>query len=201
MHCNATLARGFDTLRTSIAHRAAQKPRVSLNQAHPYACMGWNGSQPVIVAFEPRTLPVRTVYIAKVNHDGWFADCEGTGDRGVIQGVIAHLSHGRMLAGYHHTDTGEWVLFCDVIYTEVSEATGMADEHARVYAEQEQEHDAKFRAMCAAEGLVESHTTDAQDAIAARNTSSRNRQQARDAIENLRQSRIECEAATKAYDA
>jgi len=163
--------------------------------------MGRNGSQPVIVAFEPRALPVRTVYTAKVDHNGWFADCEGTGDRGVIQGAIANLSHGRMLAGYHHTDTGEWVLFCDAVYTEVSEATGMADDHARVYADQEQEHDAKFRAMCDAENLVESHITDAQDAIAARNTSSRNRQWARDAIENLRQARIECEAATKVYGA
>lgn len=192
--CNVTHACGFDTLRTPIKHRATQKPRASLS-------MGSNDGQPVITTFEPCDLPVRFVVIANAKgRRGWFADCECTGDRGVIQGAIAHLSHGRMLAGYHHTDTGEWVLFCEAVYTNVGDATNTADEHARVYAEQEQEHDAKFRAMCNVEGIVEDHTRDAQDAIAARNTSPRNREWARSAIETLRQSRVELEAATEAYE-
>lgn len=198
--CNATHARGFDTLRTSVVHRRAMTPRQTFNSHHPQACMGRDGSQPVITSFDPWHLPVRFVMPAAVEHNGWFADCEGTGDRGVIQGVVATLSHGRMLAGYRNTDSGEYVLYCDVIYTNASDANRMADEHARVIAETEQEYDARFRAMVDAESLVESHVTDAQDAIAARNTSARNRQWARDSIERLRESRAELEAATRAYE-
>lgn len=191
--------RGFDPLARPLRERAAHKPRSPLNATYPDACMGFNDNKPVITSFNVKSLPVRFVIEAKVDHNGWFADCEGTGDRGLIQGIVAALSHGRTLAGYRNTDTGDHVLYCDEVFTG-DDAHRMADEHARVIAEQEQEHDAKFRAMCHAEGLVESHTTDAQDAIAARNTSPRNRQWARDAIDNLRTSREELKRATQEYE-
>ena len=165
---------------------------------YPQACPGFNGSAPVLSTFDKHYLPIRSGSV--VNHKGWFADAEDTGDQGVIRGFIAAISHGRFLAGYHWSDNDEWVLYCDTAYTDAAIAAHTADEHARVYAEQCRESDARFQAMVRAEEFVEDHTRDAQDAIAARNTTVRNRQWARDAVENLRQSRKELEAATLAYE-
>lgn len=216
--CNTTDTQGFDALcgksptrLKSLRSQLGTEWRATESRCrvraliatteYPQACMGFNEpNDPVIVAFDPTGLPVRQVEFADVDHDGWFADSEGLGDRGVIRGVIATLSHGRMLAGYHGTDAGDWVLYCNRVYSDASEAGAMADEHARVYAEAEQAQDALFRAMTDAESIVEDHERDVQDAIAARNTSTRNRQWARDAIERLRQSREELKTATEAYE-
>lgn len=72
---------------------------------------------------------------ARIRHTGWFAD---VGCIEKVRGVVALLPHGRFVAGYE-LSAGETVIFDKVHHDEV-EAAHMADEHARVQAEQEKEY-------------------------------------------------------------
>lgn len=140
--------------------------------ANDSAGMGWNtwGNRrvPVFYGFSERSLPVRDVRfadeVAKLDHDGWFADAEGYGDRGTIRGVVARLSHDRFLSGYHWSDNGEFVLYCDEVYSDEDDAARGADSQAERYAEQCRDDDERFRAMVDAEGLCESKESDLRDA-------------------------------------
>lgn len=171
---------------------------------YPMVCPGFDDSAPVLSAFNC-DLPVRSGSIRfadkvcprHITHKGWFTsdDCYAT-----MRGFVASISHGRYLAGYYSSGNGEWVLYCDETYSDENDAAQAADEHARVIAEQEQEHNARFRSMVDAESLVEDQTTDVRNAITARNTTADNRQWARDAIERLRESRKELETATREYE-
>lgn len=196
---------------TWVAPASRERVRASIGvDSLPNACPGWNTQGrhriPILSAFDFGHMPARSfdlahdVKEARIRHSGWFADSEGYGDRGKVQGIVALLPHGRYLIGYHWTDNGEFVLETSRTYTDKCEAAQQADESARIYAESLQEDDARFRAMVDAESLCEGKAKDVEDAYAARNTTSRNRQWARDAVRELRDERAELETATKAYE-
>lgn len=129
-------------------------------------------SLPVISSFDITSLPVRDVRFADevdpraVDHQGWFADSKGYGDRGVIRGIVARLPHGRFLSGYHWSDNGEYVLFIGKgqVFDDESSAARYADHEAERYADLCREDDERFRAMSEAESLVESKESDLRDA-------------------------------------
>lgn len=69
--------------------------------------------------------------IARINHTGWFTDCEGFE---TARGLVVSLPHGRFLAGYHWSDNGERVYFSD-IYDCEEDAAHAADGEAECFAE------------------------------------------------------------------
>jgi hypothetical protein len=185
----------------------ASRWRVINTQTHARACPGFdnNGKTPIVSAFAARHLPVRRCYFANdvtntIRHVGWFADAEGTCNRGKVCGIVAALPKGRFLVGYHWTDNGEYVIRTDEVFTDKAEAAQQADEFARITAEGLREDDERFRAMIDAEMLCEDNAKDVEDAYAARNTTPRNRQWARDAVQKLREARGELKRATEAYE-
>jgi hypothetical protein len=175
-------------------------------QTHPLACPGFNSKTPIVSAFAASHLPVRgftyvdNVQGANIRHHGWFADANGQGYRGKVQGIVAMLSRGRFLVGYHWTDNDEYVICTDEVFTDKVESAQQADEFARITADGLREDDERFRAMTDAESLCEDKAKDVEDAYAARNTSPRNRQWARDAVRELREAHEELKRATEAYE-
>lgn len=77
----------------------------------------------------------------RLDHTGWYTD--DTQDNLAI-GIVAALPHGRWLAGYRLTNNDERVYFA-ALHDTKEDAARMADEHARVYAEQAREDDARYR--------------------------------------------------------
>ena len=75
------------------------------------------------------------------NYQGYYSDDMGT----TISGIVASLTHGRFIAGYEVSDTGERVYYGD-IYSDEYGCAKMADEHARVAAEREREYQERWRA-------------------------------------------------------
>ena len=69
--------------------------------------------------------------VLRMRHTGWFTD-NYQDDTAV--GIVASLTHGRYIAGYRWTSNDERVYFDDV-FTNEDDAARMADEHARVFAE------------------------------------------------------------------
>lgn len=81
--------------------------------------------------------------IARIGHRGWFTDNEYQEDMSI--GIVGTLTHGRFIAGYRLTMNDERVYF-DEVFTDEEDAARMADEHARVIAEQECEYADEQRA-------------------------------------------------------
>lgn len=69
--------------------------------------------------------------VLRLLHTGWFTDSY---QEETAIGIIASLTHGRYIAGYRWTSNDERVYFDDV-FTNEDAAARMADEHARVFAE------------------------------------------------------------------
>jgi hypothetical protein len=69
--------------------------------------------------------------VVRLQHTGWFTDRYQ--DETAV-GIIASLPHGRFIAGYRWTSNDERVYFDDV-FTNEDDAARIADEHARVFAE------------------------------------------------------------------
>ena len=69
--------------------------------------------------------------VLRMRHTGWYTDSQQD-DTAV--GIVASLTHGRYIAGYRWTSNDERVYFGDV-FTNEDDAARMADEHARVFAE------------------------------------------------------------------
>ena len=69
--------------------------------------------------------------VLRMRHTGWFTD--NYQDETAV-GIIASLPHGRFIAGYRWTSNDERVYF-DEVFTNEDDAARMADEHARVFAE------------------------------------------------------------------
>lgn len=77
--------------------------------------------------------------VVRLSHKGWFCDAHQDEK---ARGVVALLTHGRYIAGYEG-GAGETVYF-DKVHTDESDAARMADEHARVHAEQEKEYNERW---------------------------------------------------------
>jgi hypothetical protein len=166
--------------------------------------LGFNGNVRVAVAFSADGLPVRDVRdcadVIRMSHTGWFTDLE-CGNSAI--GIVGRLNHGRFAAGYRLTDNGEHVIFCDSVFLDESDAAKMADEHARIIGEQEQEqeHAERWQAVCLAELDAENKLLDVQKAFALRHRAKfGGPARVRDAIEELRKARETLADATRSYE-
>lgn len=97
--------------------------------------------------------------VVSLRHTGWFTDREFQDDtmRGVIAQLPARDGKAVYIAGYQYTggdDTGGTFYFNDLHDTD-KEAARMADEHARVAAEEECDYQEAERAKLAAEEAKE----------------------------------------------
>lgn len=70
-----------------------------------------------------------------IDHRGWFTD-DMQDEK--VRGIVASLPHGRFLAGYITSVNDERVYFPD-IFDDEKDAARMADEHARIAADNERE--------------------------------------------------------------
>ncbi len=69
---------------------------------------------------------------AHISHSGWLTDDYGTGDK--IRGIVILLPHGRYMAGWS-MGKGMASTLEPGLFDDIDEAAQMADEHARVAAE------------------------------------------------------------------
>lgn len=133
--------------------------------------------------------------IISLRHTGWYTD---GGDETAI-GIVSRLPHGRFLAGYRWTSNDERVYFPEV-FTDGEEAARMADEHARVFAENAQEDNVRFEAMCDAENEVEHVRALLAKRLPGRNATGALREEVCDLIEELRAARETFKEAEDAYN-
>lgn len=179
-----------------------------MNPIKESASCYFNGTRPVISCFDESALPVRSVKFAdemkdvyRLDHRGWFADYDGHGDMGVIRGIVAFLPHGRMLAGYHWSENGEYLLFTDEVFTDARDAVISADQEAEKYAELCREDDEKFQRMGRAETAVEDTAEELRDTWALRRMGRRDSDDVLELVQKLREAREELRAATADYEA
>lgn len=81
-------------------------------------------------------------YVRRNTGGGWYTDVY---QYGLAIGIVASLSHGRFIAGYRWTDNDERVYFPG-IFSDAETAARMADEHARVFAEDAREDSERAQA-------------------------------------------------------
>lgn len=136
------------------------------------------------------------------NHTGWHTLADGATYRdgtGLARGIVGRLPHGRYITGYWWGDNGERVYFADV-FDDEREAARMADEHARVFAEDARDDNERFEAKCDAEDAEESARVAARLAVMARNISPDRRDIARQLLTELREARATLREACEAYE-
>ena len=76
---------------------------------------------------------------AHISHSGWFTDDYGDSEK--IRGIVVLLPHGRYMAGWSMGE-GMASTLEPGLFDAIDEAAQMADEHARVAAENEREYQA-----------------------------------------------------------
>lgn len=103
--------------------------------------------------------------IISMRHTGWYTD-EDCNETAV--GIVGSLPHGRFLAGYRWTSNDERVWFPQ-IFDDESDAARMADEHARVFAEQAKEDDEKYQEARRLEDSIERKEVRLRECLALRN--------------------------------
>lgn len=133
--------------------------------------------------------------VVSLRHSGWFTD---TDQRETAIGIVASLTRGRFIAGYRWTSNGERVYFPDV-FDDESDAARMADEHARVFADEAREDSERFDAMQDAEIAAGDALEALRDTWDLRRTGRRDSDDVREAIEALREARETLREATAAY--
>jgi hypothetical protein len=124
---------------------------------------------------------------AVIEHTGWFADvhCDHT-----ARGFVVSLPHGRYLAGYEYNMNDECVLFGDV-HDSAKDAARAADEHARVFAEDEREYSEKYYAARELESENENALQRLRECLALRNNAcfTSLREEAHELIETIKGNR------------
>lgn len=108
-------------------------------------CQGFNDKTTHIWYYMSQETPFRDIkpchdVDTSIRHTGWW--CDDYQDSKAF-GIVGSLSHGRFMAGYELTMNDEHVFFAE-LFTDASEAAQMADEHARVIADQEMEHNVRW---------------------------------------------------------
>lgn len=117
---------------------------------------GFNAGTPIWSTFDGPQFrsEVDAHDIIYLRHTGWFTTVDGDfGEKTV--GIVARLPHGRFLAGYRWTANDERVYWPEAFDRE-EDAARMADEHARVFAEEESEAAAQFDAARELEDRIDS---------------------------------------------
>ena len=135
--------------------------------------------------------------ILNSRHMGYYTNSERS-ERAV--GVIAHLTHGRYIAGYMWTSNDERVWFPEV-FTEIEDAARMADSHAESFAKSAREDDEHYQRVVMAEIAVEEQLTEVQESIALRRIAKfGGRDRVRAQIKKLRELREELTQANREYE-
>lgn len=132
--------------------------------------------------------------IAHLDHTGWYGDTENA--EKLHRGIVGSLPHGRFIAGYETEDNGERVYFGE-IFNDEDEAAHMADEHARVAAESEDEYSQRWNEAQRLDSLIEDKRTDVEKSFALRNhprIGRRERDWTREVIADIRAFQREREA-------
>lgn len=102
--------------------------------------------------------------IVDLRHNGWYTDVD---QEETAYGIIVRLPHGRIIAGYKWTANDETVYY-PKIFTEEKDAARMADEHARVFAEECREYSEKYRAARNLETEIDDALSRLRECIALR---------------------------------
>ena len=131
-----------------------------------------------------------------IEHEGWYTDTDCS-DTAI--GIVGMLTHGRYIAGYRWTSNGEHVYFPEV-FTDENDAARMADEHARVFADNARDDSERFNAMQDAELAADDAEKTFRKEYALRHHSAGSMDDARDALQALREARETLASATKAYE-
>jgi hypothetical protein len=102
--------------------------------------------EPIIYAHHPESFAVRRIRdaheIIDSGHTGWYCDDDCYA---LCIGIVASLPHGRFLAGYRLSESGEHVLYLADIFDDEDSAARCADSLAEHYAEREREYNEKWR--------------------------------------------------------
>ena len=124
----------------------------------------------------------------RFDHTGWYADPDGNN---LYVGQVAKLPHGRYLAGYHMTDSGEWVWF-QKLYDDLEEAARAADGHAEYSAGEECEYQTRWREARDIEDEIEEHGREARKCYSLRHhplLGAEAREELADLFEDIRKKR------------
>ncbi len=130
------------------------------------------------------------------HHKGWFTDtdCSET-----AIGIVGMLTHGRYIAGYRWTSNDERIYWPEV-FTDENDAARRADEHARVFAENARDDSERFDAMRDAELAADDAEKTFRKEYALRHHSAGSMDDARDALQALREARETLFGATAHYE-
>lgn len=134
-----------------------------------------------------------------IRHTGWFTNEHGETSKdgsGTARGIVVTLPvrpgfpEGVFLAGYVWGDNGERVLWPEC-FNDSDECASMADEHARVFADVQREHDIKWNAARELEDKNEELSTRLRECLALRNNPcfTHLRHEALELIEAIRKAR------------
>lgn len=124
------------------------------------------------------------------NNRGWY--CGEPGVHGLARGIVAALPHGRFIAGYHMSESGESNWFHD-IHDTARDAAIAADSHAESIAEDEREHNERWQAARDLEDKIEESVTRLRECIALRHRECMAyvRDEVRDLVASIRAAREE----------
>jgi hypothetical protein len=95
--------------------------------------------------------------VVRLNHTGWFGDTEH-GEK-LHRGIVGSLPHGKFIAGYFQDDNEERIYIHET-FDDESDAARMADEHARIAAEKEDEYSQKWHEAMRLDDLIEGKKAD-----------------------------------------
>lgn len=137
----ANMAVCMPAMPPSLVHADWRAVRKNTPVSHDALSPGFNDKTPIWYTHgEPGLRGQRYAdEIVRLRHTGWFCDAH---NEEKARGVVALLTHGRFIAGYEGSE-GETVYFGHV-HTDENDAAHMADEHARVHAEQAKEYSERW---------------------------------------------------------
>lgn len=127
---------------------------------------------------------------------GWYTDTECS-DTAI--GIVGRLPHGRFVAGYRWTSNDERVYYPEV-FDDEREAARRADSHAERFAESSREDSERFDAMQDAETDAEHAEREFRRSFALRHHPAGGMDEAREALQALREARETLQETTQAYE-
>ena len=89
--------------------------------------------------------------VSRIDHTGWFTN---TDQSEKARGIVARLTHGRFIAGYHCDSNDERTYFPE-IFDDEEDAARAADSHAESFAEMAREDSEKYDAARDLENTID----------------------------------------------
>lgn len=125
----------------------------------------------------------------RIDHTGWFTDVDRDEK---ARGIIARLTHGRFITGFHWSTNGERVYF-PTVFDDERDAALMADEHARIFADHAREDSERAARAQSLQHYEEDALTRLRECLALRNNKcfARCRNEARYLVQQIRTLRDE----------